>query len=427
VRDAGSTRRPPLSLRERVRESPARLREPMMRSFCLLLLAVSLTFSGLPPPTSAGTMAPHDKPVVFGLLLLESRDDRGWSQTQYEAGRFVERTITGTRMILVENVNPRDRPGLDIPKLVDELVSSGARLVIAGSYDMRKGILNAARRHPHIHFVHVAGDDALSGDAPANLSNLMCRAYFGAMMAGFVAGVTTRSGRIGYVGAKAQPETFRIVSSAYLGARYGWSRIRRQDPKDLHFTLSWIGSWYPIPGKTLDPSAVAQRFVDTEHDVIISGIDSPDALKVAQRNRRHRKEVWAIGNNYRKVCSVAPHACLGTPYLNWVPGYVKFIEAVRHGDCTSRSEWMGPDLNDLNSVTGSSVGFAPGPALTREVKEALRRFFGGLASGEIRLFKGPLQFRDGTFFLRPGYVATDRQLWNMRQLLKGIEGPESQQ
>ena len=399
----------------------------MMRLFCMLFLAVSLTFSDGSVPTSAGTTALHDKPVVFGLLLLESRDDHGWSQAQYEAGRIVERTIPGTRMIFVENVNPRDRPDLSIPKLVDELVSRGAGLVIAGSYDMQKGILNAARHHPQICFVHVAGDDALFGDAPANLSNLMCRAYFGAMMAGFVAGVTTRSGKIGYVGAKAQPETFRIVSSAYLGAQYGWSRTRRQDPKDLHFTLSWIGSWYPIPGKTLDPGAVAQSFVDAEHDVIISGIDSPDALRVAQKNRRQGKEVWAIGNNYRKVCSVAPHTCLGTPYLNWVPGYVKFIEAVRHGDCASRWEWMGPDLNDLNSITGSSVGFAAGPALTQEVKKALSRFVGGLASGEIRLLKGPLQFRDGTSFLRPGYVATDRQLWNMRQLLKGIEGPESQQ
>ncbi len=399
----------------------------MMRSFCLLFLAVSLTFSGWPAPTSAGTKAPHDKPVVFGLLLLESRDDRGWSQAQYEAGRFVERAIPGTRMIFVENVNPRDRRHLDIPKLVDDLVSRGARLVIAGSYDMRKGILNAARHHPHICFVHVAGDDALSGNAPANLSNLMCRAYFGAMMAGFVAGLTTQSGRIGYVGAKAQPETFRIVSSAYLGARYGWSGIRMQDSKDLHFTVSWIGSWYPIPGKTLDPGAVAQSFVNAGHDVIISGIDSPDALKIVQRNRKQGKEVWAIGNNYRKVCAVAPHACLGTPYLNWVPGYVKFIEALRQGDCTSRWEWLGPDLNDLNSATRSSVGFVPGPALKREIGEALGRFVGGLASGKVRLFKGPLQFRDGTFFLRAGHVATDQQLWHMRELLKGIEGPERRQ
>jgi simple sugar transport system substrate-binding protein len=52
----------------------------------------------------------------------------------------------------------------------------------------------------------------------------------------------------------------------------------------------------------------------------------------------------------------------------------------------------------------------------------LDKFIQGLASGEINLFKGPLEYQDGTMFLKAGETASDEQIWYQQQLLKGMEG-----
>ncbi len=53
----------------------------------------------------------------------------------------------------------------------------------------------------------------------------------------------------------------------------------------------------------------------------------------------------------------------------------------------------------------------------------MEELIAGLASGDIVLFKGPLNFQDGSAYLKDGEVATDEQIWYFPQLLEGMEGP----
>jgi simple sugar transport system substrate-binding protein len=68
------------------------------------------------------------------------------------------------------------------------------------------------------------------------------------------------------------------------------------------------------------------------------------------------------------------------------------------------------------------VGFLPGPALSSSVQSSLDSFIKDLASGKVQLFKGPLDYQDGTPFLKAGEIASDKKIWYMKQLLKGMEG-----
>ena len=136
---------------------------------------------------ASGTALGADKPYIFGLLLVGPYNDHGWSQAHFEAGKYVEKKIPGTKMIYIDKVNPADRPGVTIPQLVDDMAEKGAKLIIANSDDMKDGTREAARMHPDIHFIHISGDDVLTGKATKNLSNLMGRMVYGKMMAGFVA------------------------------------------------------------------------------------------------------------------------------------------------------------------------------------------------------------------------------------------------
>ncbi len=386
----------------------------------IIFIIISVIFLFSTPPSYAKS---KNKDFIFGMLLVGPYNDRGWSQAHYEGGKYIEEKVPGTKMIYIDKVNPADRPGVTIPQLVDDLISKGAKLIIANSDDMKDGIKEAALQHPNTYFIHVSGDHVLAGNAPKNLSNVMGKMEYAKMMAGFVAALTTKTGKLGYLGPLINDETRRLASSCYLGAKYAWVNIRHKKPENLKFKVTWIGFWFNIPGVTADPTQVAQNFFNTGYDVVISGIDTTEALVVARQKRKEGKKVFAIPYDYKGACKGAEDACLGVPYFNWGPEYVKFVKAVMEGKWEQKWVWAGPDWKDINNPDTSAVGFVPGPALSKEAKDALDKFIKDLGSGKIQLFKGPLYYQDGSIFLKPGETATDKQIWYMKQLLKGMEGP----
>ena len=366
-----------------------------------------------------------EKPFIFGLLLVGPYNDHGWSQAHFEAGKYVEKKIPGSKMIYIDKVNPADRPGVTITQLVDDMVEKGAKLIIANSDDMKDGTREAAAMHPDIYFIHISGDDVLTGKATPNLSNLMGRMEYGKMMAGFTAALTTKTGKLGYLGPLINEETRRLVSSCYLGAKYAWETVLGRNPDDLKFQVTWIGFWFNIPGVTADPTQVAQNFFNSGYDVVISGIDTTEAVMVAQQKKQEGKMAWAIPYDYIGACEGAPDICLGVPYFNWGPGYVKLINSILSGNWKPVWLWLGPDWKDINNPDTSTVGFMAGPALTSKAKSALDTFIKDLGSGKLNLFKGPLNYQDGSEFVKAGKVATDEQIWYMKQLLQGMSGQSS--
>ena len=395
----------------------------MMKKMICGLATICLVFAFI-LVTDAAVLA-AEKPNIFGLLLVGPYNDHGWSQAHYDGAKYVEKMMPGSKMIYIDKVNPADRPGVTIPQLVDDMVEKGAKLIIANSDDMKDGTREAAAMHPNIYFIHISGDDVLTGKAPKNLSNLMGRMVYGKMMAGFAAALTTKTGKLGYLGPLINEETRRLVASAYLGAKYAWVNVLKKDPKQLKFQVTWIGFWFNIPGVTADPTQVAQNFFNTGYDVVISGIDTTEAVVVAKQKKQEGKQVWAIPYDYIGACEGAPDVCLGVPYFNWGPSYVDFVKAAFSGKWQSKWVWLGPDWKNINNPDTSTVGYVAGPALPASAQKHLDGFIKDLGSGKINLFKGPLNYQDGSPFVKAGKSASDKQVWYMEQLLQGIDGQSS--
>ena len=395
----------------------------MMKKMICGLATICLVFAFI-LVTDAAVLA-AEKPNIFGLLLVGPYNDHGWSQAHYDGGKYVEKMMPGSKMIYIDKVNPADRPGVTIPQLVDDMVEKGAKLIIANSDDMKDGTREAAAMHPNIYFIHISGDDVLTGKASKNLSNLMGRMVYGKMMAGFAAALTTKTGKLGYLGPLINEETRRLVASAYLGAKYAWENVLKKDPKQLKFQVTWIGFWFNIPGVTADPTQVAQNFFNTGYDVVISGIDTTEAVVVAKQKKQEGKQVWAIPYDYIGACEGAPDVCLGVPYFNWGPSYVDFVKAAFSGKWQSKWVWLGPDWKNINNPDTSTVGYVAGPALPASAQKHLDGFIKDLGSGKINLFKGPLNYQDGSPFVKAGKSASDKQVWYMEQLLQGIDGQSS--
>jgi simple sugar transport system substrate-binding protein len=376
--------------------------------------------------TTGGT---EGEGFTFGMILVGPQNDRGWSQAHYEAGLYVEEKL-GADMIVIDKVNPADRPETSVEQVVSDMIDQGAQMVFATSDDMKDGIEAAAAEHPDVPMVWSSGDSAWAegkGYRPdlTNLANVMGRMEYGKMIGGCAAALTSQTGKIGYLGPLINDETRRLANSAYLGARYCWETYRGEDPASLGFTVNWIGFWFNIPGVTLDPTQVTNDFFDTGHDVVISGIDTTEALVRAGQRAEAGEAVWAIPYDYRGACDEAPDICLGVPYFNWGPAYVDLVRSAIDGSFSNTFQWNGPDWTDINNPDTSAVGFVKGPGLSQEASATLDTFIAGLADGSIELYTGPLNWQDGTPFLAEGEVADDLQIWYQEQLLEGMEGASS--
>lgn len=379
--------------------------------------------------TTAGqtttTAAETPEEFVFGMLLVGPHNDLGWSQANYEGGTYVESKLPGTKMVYLDKVNPSDRPGTTPEQLAESLVAEGAQMVFFTSDDMKDGAIAFANAHPDIPVVHTSGDSAWKDGKDfkniANLSNIMGQMEYGKMIAGVAAALTTKTGKIGYLGPIINDETRRLAASVYLGAKYAWTEYLKKDPAQLKFSVTWIGGWFNIPGVTSDPTQVADNFFNQGVDVVISGIDTTEALVEAGKMSQAGKEVWAIPYDYVGSMDEAPTIALGVPYFNWGPEYLKAVTAAREEQWSSFFTWVGPDWADINNPDTSMIGFAKGEGLSADAAAKVDEFIAALAGG-LNLWTGPLNLQDGTAFLADKEAATDQQIWYLPQLLEGMEG-----
>ncbi len=287
------------------------------------------------------------EPLTFGMILVGPQDDRGWSQAHREAGEVLEETL-GAEMILLDKMNTADRPELTVDQAARDMIDQGAQLIFMTSDDMKDGAFLAAEQNPDVPMIWSSGDNAWADGQDyrpdlTNLGNVMGEMEYGKMIAGCSAALRSTTGSIGYVGPLINDETRRLVNSAYLGATYCWENFRGNDAADLTFAVNWIGFWFNIPGVTLDPTLVSNDFFDGGADVLISGIDTTEALTVAGQRAAAGETVAAVPYDYVGACDSAPEVCLGTPWFNWGPDVPRDRPECDRRDIHGRLrvEWSG--------------------------------------------------------------------------------------
>jgi simple sugar transport system substrate-binding protein len=400
---------------------------PMLLLATLAALALLVAACSSSEEGGGGTPSPTEgKQFVFGMILVGPQNDHGWSQANFEGGKYIEDHL-GAKMIVIDKVNTSDRPNTTVPQVVSDMIDQGAQLIFATSDDFKDGITEAAAEHPDVPMIFSSGDTAWTDGKDyradlTNLGNVMGRMEYGKMIAGCTAALTTQTGKLGYLGPLINAETLRLANSVYLGARYCWKNYRNEDPAALQFSVNWIGFWFNIPGVTLDPTQVTNDFFDSGVDVVISGIDTTEALVRAGQRADAGEKVWAIPYDFKGACAEAESVCLGVPYFNWGPAYLEVAQSVVDGTFKAQFQWLGPDWSNINDPDTSMIGFEKGPALSTENSATLDEFIAGLADGSIDLYTGPLNWQDGTVFLKDGETATDTQIWYASQLLQGMKG-----
>ncbi len=395
--------------------------------FLVAFVAIAIIINGL--------AVAQGKPFVFGIVMVGPKDDHGWSQSHYEAGRYIEKTIPNTKMLFFEKLNVADTPETTLSDVVTQMVDNGAELIITTSDEFEKDTDKVAPQFPDVVFINSTGDTVLEKTAPANVGNYNSWFEIGRAIGGCAAALQTNTGNIGYLGALINQETRRHASAAYLGARYCYEKYAGKDPARLKFTVTWIGFWFNIPGVTLDPTEVSNSFFDSGADVVLSGIDTTEALQVAGKRTDEGQKVWAVPTDNPNGCDEAPKACLGAPYYNWRPGYSNLVKEVMTGKWTQKWDWQQPNWKDLNNLDTSNVGYTFGPGLSDESAKMLKSFIYEMAAyaqdpsnaGSMFLWQGPLRLQDGTQLAKETEKVPLLDIWRLPQLLQSMVGASSQE
>jgi len=359
----------------------------------LLALAATASLAAtttlLTAPFALAATPAASEPLKIGFVYVGPVGDAGWTFAHDTARKAIEAKY-GARIktSFVENVPE----GPDAERVIRDLVAQGNKLVFATSFGYGDAMEKVAKDFPEVYFEHATGYKT-----GPNLRVYEGRFYEDAYLAGIVAGKTTKSNTLGFVGAFPIPEVMRNLNAYLLGAQ-------SVNPK-ARLKVVWVNNWFDPPKE----GEAAQALINGGADVLLQNTDSSAVLQTAEKNGKH-----AFGWD-SDMSAFAPKAHLGSCVLTWRVYYEKAVDDVLNKTWkTGATKWGTKEgMNDFVKIAAG---------VPEDVKKAVEKAKAGLKDGTLAVFKGPLFDNTGKEVLAAGKVADDD--WNAKVTfyVKGVEG-----
>jgi simple sugar transport system substrate-binding protein len=329
------------------------------------------------------------EPLKVAFVYTGPIGDHGYSY-QHDVGRKAVEKEFGdkVKVSFVENVSE----GPDAERVIEQLASSGNKLIFTTSFGFMNPTIKVAARHPDVKFQHATGFKTAK-----NVGIYNARFYEGRYIIGQMAAKMSKSGTIGYIASFPIPEVVMGINAAYLGAKTVNPNIK--------FKIIWVSSWFD-PGKESD---AAKALVDQGADILMQHTDSPAAMKLAEERGIH-----AFGQS-SDMADFGPKAQLTSIVDDWNYYYISRVKAVMDGTWKPDNVWDG--------LKEKMVELAPyGPAVPDDVRKMADETKAKIISGELHPFTGPIAKQDGGPWLKDGEKAQDKDLLSMNFFVQGVEG-----
>ncbi|MGK3962236.1 BMP family ABC transporter substrate-binding protein [Sorangium sp. So ce118] len=364
-------------------------------SFLAVLRPLLVSLSLL-PAAGCSKEASSDQPLTVGFIYVGARDDYGYNQAHAEGAAAVAR-LAGVKTREEENVPET----VAVQKTIESMISlDGAAVIFPTSFGyFDPHILKVAEKFPDKTFLHCGGLYDASKH-PGNVGS-----YYGYIdeaeyVAGIVAGMTTKSGKLGFIAAKPIPQVLRNINAFTLG-------VRSVNPKATTSVI-FTGDW-SMPVKEAE---AANSLIDQGVDVLTAHVDSPRVIiELAER-----RGAFSTGYHTNQA-TLAPKGYLTGAEWNWSKVYTDYMASIREGK---------PYPHLLRG--GFKEGFVKispyGPAVSEEAKKKAEEAKEGLTEGTLTIFKGPIKDNEGKVVVSEAVEQkqTDIVLENMNYLVDGVVG-----
>ena len=337
-----------------------------------------------------------EKPTKVGFVYLTTPGDHGWTYS-HELARLMVKKHFGdnVKTSVIENVPE----GPDATRVIRELAKQGNEIIFTTSFGYMEPTLKVAKEFPNIKFEHMTGYKRTKNLATGNI-----RFYEGRYLQGVVAGLMTKTNKIGYVGAYP-------ISEVIMGINAFAQGLRSVNEK-ASISVIWANTWYD-PVKEADAAKV---HIAEGADILAQHTDSPAILQIAEK-----KGVLGFGQS-TDMSTFAPKAQMFASINNWGPYYIKKIEALRNKKWNTGEapdHWGGNTWGGLKSDMLTISKFSNMPA---NVAKKAMTTLNDIKSGKINIFAGPLEDNTGKQIIPAGKTLDDGALWGMNYYLKGVNG-----
>ena len=382
------------------------MKKRMIKLTGALLLIASLVFSGCgkstqlddyatnegSDSTEEGTEAvadntsgdtggiPKDEIKVGVIHLSDPADGSGYTYTHDLGIQGMQQNLNLSDDQIVRKINISDTDADATRAAIQECIDEGCNIIFTTSWGYMETTAEMAEEYPDIYFSH--GTGYMSNGK--NFNNYFGRIYQARYLSGIVAGMNTKSDKIGYVAA--MDSTNSEVTGGIDAFAMGIYSVNQNAKVYVKVTNSWF-----------DPDgekAAAETLLNMGCDVIAQHCDTEYPQTLAQE-----KGVYSIGYN-SDMSKNAPEACLCSVIWNWSAYYTSAVQSVIDGTWDGSNYYGGMNEN-LVGLTSLADFCADGTA--EKVEEAKA----AILSGENGVFDGVIETNTGETVGKEGKTLDD--------------------
>jgi basic membrane protein A and related proteins len=363
----------------------------MMKRSLILLLA------GLSALTA--TVLADD--LTIGFIYVGPKDDYGYNQAHALGAASVAK-LPGVKVL--EEANVPETVAVQ-ETMRDMIVQDNATVLFPtsfGYYDPH--ILKVAKQFPKVQFFHCGGFYVV-GKHPANVGT-----YFGYIdeaeyISGIVAGLTTKSNKLGFVAAKPIPQVLRNINSFTLGAR----SVNPTATVQVVFTGDWS-----LPVKEAE---AANSLINQGVDVLTCHVDSPKVVIQTAETRG----ISSCGYHASQA-AIAPKGYLTGAEWDWSHVYGMYANEIKAGK--SLQDGSIPHVVRGGLKDGFVKVSDYGPSVSDKAKEAAEAAKAKFMDGTMVIYKGEIKDNTGKVVVPPGVEMKqkDPELEKMNWLVEGVLG-----
>ena len=263
---------------------------------------------------------------------------------------------------------------------IEECILDGCNVIFTTSWGYMETTAELAEEYPEVYFSH--GTGYMSNGK--NFNNYFGRIYQPRYLSGIVAGMNTKSNKIGYVAAMdtSNSEVTGGIDAFAIG-------VASVNP-DAKIYVAVTNSWYD-PEKE---EAAAKKLLDMGCDVMSQHCDTPYPMTLAQDHG-----AYGIGYN-SDMSKEVPKACLCSVIWNWSAYYTAAVNDVIEGTW-SGDYYYGGLAEGLVGITDLASFCAEG---TQEKVTAASE---AILNGSSNVFDGELKTNTGEVIGSAGETLDD--------------------
>ena len=358
------------------------------------------TTTGASPATSGTT----GEPLVVGFIYVGSKDDFGYNQAHAEGAAAIA-ALPGVKLVEQASVPETNEVQEAMRSMIDQ---DGAKALFPTSFGyFDPHILDIAKQYPEVQFFH-AGGLFQEGVHPKNIGS-----YFGYIaeaqyLAGIVAGLTTKTNKLGFVAAKPIPQVLLNINAFTLGAR----SVNPKATTQVIFTGDWA--------EPVKEAQAANSMADQGVDVLTCHVDSPKiVIETAEK-----RGIFSSGYHASQA-KLAPKGYLTGAEWDWANIYTQYINDIKAGKTL-----MNGGIPHLirGGFKEGFIKMSPyGPAVSEKAKKEADAVKAKFMDGTMVIYKGPIKDNTGKVMVPAGksLLQTNIALEKMDWLVEGVIGKVS--